>query len=44
MVATSPSSSENDVSLSADQEKAPTATHDTAFSSMVSERRGGVPS
>jgi hypothetical protein len=44
MVAASSSSSEDDMSLGADQKEAPMATHDTASSSAVSQRRGGVPS
>jgi len=44
MVATSSSSSEDDLSLGADQEEAPTLTRDAVFSCAVSRRRGGVPS
>jgi hypothetical protein len=44
MIAASSSSSEDDISLSANQEEAPTVTRDAAFSSAVSQRRGGVPS
>jgi hypothetical protein len=44
MVATSSSSSEDDLSLSADQEEAPALTRVAASSSMVSQCRGGVPS
>jgi len=44
MVATRSFSSEDDVSLSVDQEKAPPATHDAASSSTVPQRRGSVPS
>jgi hypothetical protein len=43
-VATSSSSSEDDMSLGADQEEAPAATRDATSSSMVSQCRGGVPS
>jgi len=44
MVATSSSSSEDDMPLSADQEEAPTVTRDAASSSTVPQCRGGVPS
>jgi hypothetical protein len=44
MVAASSSSSEDELSLGADQEKAPTLTRDVASSSAVSQRRGSVPS
>jgi hypothetical protein len=44
MIATSSFSSEDDISLSANQEEAPAATRDAASSSAVSQRRGGVPS
>jgi len=44
MVATSSSSNEDDMSLGADQEKAPMPTRNVASSSVVSQRRGGVPS
>jgi hypothetical protein len=44
MVATSSSSSEDDMSLGVDQEEAPTPTRDATSSSAVSQRRGGVPS
>jgi hypothetical protein len=43
-VAASSSSSENDLSLGADQEEAPAPTCDAASSSTVSQRGGGVPS
>jgi len=44
MVAASSSSSEDDLSLGADHEKAPAPTCDAASSNAVSQRRGGVPS
>jgi len=47
MVATSSSSSEDDISLGASQEEAPTPhapSTDAASSSCTSQRRGGVPS
>jgi hypothetical protein len=44
MVATSSSSSEDDMSLGVDQEEAPAPTRDATSSSAVSQRRGGVPS
>jgi hypothetical protein len=44
MVATSFSSSEDNMSLGADQEEAPTLTCDAASSSVVPQRRGDVPS
>jgi len=47
MVATSSSSSEDDISLGASQEKAPTPPApltDAASFSATSQRRGGVPS
>jgi hypothetical protein len=44
MVATSSSSSEDDMSLGADQEEAPVPTRNAASSSVVSHRKGGVPS
>ena len=44
MVTTSFSSSEDDMSLGAGQEEAPVLTRDVASSSLVSQRRGGVPS
>jgi hypothetical protein len=44
MVAASSSSSEDDKSLGACQEEAPAPSTDAAFSSVVSQRRGGVPS
>jgi hypothetical protein len=44
MVAASSSSSEDDMSLSADQEETHAVTHDVASSSMVPQRRGSVPS
>jgi hypothetical protein len=43
-VATSSSSSEDDMSLGADQEEAPAATRDAISSSAVSQCSGGVPS
>jgi len=43
-VAASSSSSEDDVSLGADYNEAAAPTCDAASSSMVSQRRGGVPS
>jgi hypothetical protein len=43
MVAASSSSSEDDLSLGADQEEAPGPTRDVASSSAVSQHRGGVP-
>jgi hypothetical protein len=42
MVAARSSSSEDDLSLGADQEEAPAPTRDTASSSMVSQHRGSV--
>ena len=44
MVAASSSSSEDDLSLGADQEEAPTPTHDATSLSTISQRRGDVPS
>ena len=44
MVAGNSSSSEDELSLGVDQEKAPALTRDAASSSMVSQRRGSVPS
>jgi hypothetical protein len=44
MVATSSSSSEDDMSLGADQEEAPTVTRDATSSNTVSQRWGGMPS
>jgi len=44
MVAASSSSSEDDMSLGAGQEEAPAPTCNAAFSSAVSQCRGGVPS
>jgi len=47
MVAASSSSSEDDISLGASQEKAPTTpapSIDAASSNATSQRRGGVPS
>jgi len=44
MVVTSSSSSDDDLSLGADQKKAPTLTRDVVFSSAVSQRRDGMPS
>ena len=44
MIVTSSSSSDDDVSLGVDQEKALASTHDAASSSAVPRRRGGVPS
>ena len=44
MVAVTSYSSEDDMSLSADQEKAPAATHDTTSSSAVPQCRGSVSS
>jgi hypothetical protein len=35
---------DNNVSLGADKEEAFVLTHDAAFSSVVPQRRGGVPS
>ena len=43
-VATSSSSSEDDLSLGADHEEAVASTCDAASSSTVSQRRGSVPS
>jgi len=42
MVATSSSSSEDDMSLGVDQEESPVLTRDAASSRAVSQRRGGV--
>jgi hypothetical protein len=44
MVAASSSSSEDDMSLGADQGEAPVMTCNVASSSAVSQCRGGVPS
>jgi hypothetical protein len=44
MVATSYSSSEDDMSLGAGQEEAPAPTCDVASSSAISQSRGSVPS
>jgi len=47
MVAASSSSSEDDISLGASQEEAPTTpapSIDAAFSNAISQHRGGVPS
>jgi len=44
MVATSSSSSEDDMSLGNNQEEAPTPTHDATSPSTISQRRGDVPS
>ena len=43
-VATSSSSSEDDLSLDANQEEAPAPTCNAASSSVISQRRGVVPS
>jgi hypothetical protein len=43
-VVASSSSSEKDISLSADHDDASAPTCDAASSSAVSQRRGGVPS
>jgi len=43
-VATSSSISEEDLSLSADHSEASAPTCDASSSSVVSQRRGGVPS
>jgi len=43
-IATSSSSSEDDLSLRADYEEAPAPTSDVASSSVLSQRRGVVPS
>jgi len=43
-IATSSSSSEDDLSLRTDHEKAPAPTSDATSSSAVSQRRGVVPS
>jgi hypothetical protein len=40
----SSSNDDNNMSLDANQEEAPTSTHDTASSSVVPQRRGNVPS
>jgi len=44
MVAASSSSSEDDISLGADQEEAPVPTRDATSSSAISQHRGSVPS
>jgi hypothetical protein len=44
MIATSSSSSEDDMSLGTNQEEALALTCDAASSSAISQRRGGVPS
>jgi len=44
MVAASSFSSEDDLSLGADHEETPTPTCDAVSSSVVSQRRGSVPS
>jgi len=44
MVVAISSSSEDDISLGACQEEAPAPSTDAASSSVVSQRRGGVPS
>jgi hypothetical protein len=44
MVAASSSSSKDEMSLGADQEEAPAPTRDAVSSSVVSQRRGDVPS
>jgi len=44
MVAASSSSSEDDMSLGADQEESPAPTRDTASSSTILQRRSGVRS
>jgi hypothetical protein len=44
MVAVSSSSNKDDMSLRVDQEEAPAPTRDAASSSVVSQRRGSVPS
>jgi hypothetical protein len=44
MVAASSSSDEDDLSLGANQEEAPALTRDAASSSVVPQRKGGVPS
>jgi hypothetical protein len=44
MVAASSSSSEDHLSLGANQEETVALTRDVAFSSTVSQRRGSVPS
>jgi hypothetical protein len=43
MVVASSSSSEDDLSIGADQEEALAPTRDVASSSVVSQHRGGVP-
>jgi len=43
IVAASSSSSEDDLSLGADQEEAPTLTHDAISSSIVSQCKSGEP-
>jgi hypothetical protein len=44
MVATSSSINEDDISLGANQEEAPAPSTDVVSSSVISQRRGGVPS
>jgi hypothetical protein len=44
MVRANSSNSDDDVSLGAEQEEAPATTHDATSSSVVPQRRGGVPS
>jgi len=45
MIADSSSSNDDDnMSLGADQEEVPASTHDDASSSVIPQRRGGVPS
>jgi hypothetical protein len=44
MVTTSSSSSENDMSLGANQEKVPAPPINATSSNAISQRRGGVPS
>jgi len=44
MIAASSSSSDDDVSLGVDQKEALASTHNAASSSVVPQRRDGVPS
>jgi hypothetical protein len=44
IVASSSSNNDDNMSLGANQEEVPTSTHDVASSSVIPQRRGGVPS
>jgi len=44
IVASSSSNDDDNMSLGANQEEVPASTHDVASSSVIPQRRGGVPS